>query len=245
MSYSIWSDFAYYKTNDVATYNTIAYQALQPNQNVVPSTLAPNWQVLPSGGGGGVDSLSGGTGVLTQSCLNGTYSLVGNNIELAITYPAVPPAPTTSYGSFYSSTTQLLTPSAETILTYDNRSLSSGDITPDGGIYPTRGIVVADAGVYKFLFSIQVDRSGGGTGDFQAYVKVNSVAVPETNTQIIVNQNTQTLNTCEFILNLTAGALVEVGCWTNSAGQQALAVPVSLTTPVAIPSIISNIYRLA
>lgn len=91
MSYSEWANFVYYKTGDIATYNTTPYQALQPNVDVVPTGLAPNWVVLPSGGGGGVSSLSGGTGALTQSCLNGTYSLVGNNIELAIAYPVVPP----------------------------------------------------------------------------------------------------------------------------------------------------------
>lgn len=244
MSYSQWADFVYYKLGDIATFGSITYQALQPNINVVPTGLAPDWQVLPSGGAG-VSSLETLTGAITLSCSSGTYTTAGNDIALSIAFPAPPAAPTTSYGSFYSTTTQVLTPSAETILVYDNRSVSSGDIQPAGGVYPTRGIVVADAGVYKFLFSIQIDRTGGSFGDFQAYVKVNGSAVPETNTQIIVNNNTQTINTCEFILNLGAGDVVEVGCWTNSAGQQALAVPISPTTPVAIPSIISNIYRLA
>jgi hypothetical protein len=53
MSYSSWSDFAYYNIGDIATYNTTAYSALQANRNVIPSTLAPNWAVVPSGGGGG------------------------------------------------------------------------------------------------------------------------------------------------------------------------------------------------
>lgn len=52
MSYSSWSDFAYYTTGDIATYNAVAYSALQANRNVVPSTLAPNWALVPSGGGG-------------------------------------------------------------------------------------------------------------------------------------------------------------------------------------------------
>ena len=44
MSYSTWTNFAYYEVGDVATYQNIAYIALQANQNVVPTTLAPNWK---------------------------------------------------------------------------------------------------------------------------------------------------------------------------------------------------------
>jgi hypothetical protein len=163
-------------------------------------------------------------------------------LDMAITFPIIPSV--VSYASFFSSTTQALANGAETILTYSGASINTADINPSTS-YPTQGIVVANAGIYKFLFSIQVDRTGGGSGDFQAYIKVNGVAVPNTNTQIVVNQNVQTLNTCEFIVSLLAASVVEVGCWSNSAGQRALAIPISPTTPVAIPSIISNITRIA
>lgn len=90
MSYSEWANFVYYKTGDIATYNTTAYQALQANVNVVPTTLAPNWQVLPAPAGAGVSSLSTLTGAITQSCSTGTYTTAGNDIQLAIAFPAPP-----------------------------------------------------------------------------------------------------------------------------------------------------------
>ena len=98
MSYSAWADFVYYNAGDIATYNTIAYQALQANINVIPTSLAPNWQVLPSGGGTGVSSLVGGTGALTMYSPDATFTLNGNQIDMAITFPP----PIVQYPSFIS-----------------------------------------------------------------------------------------------------------------------------------------------
>ena len=91
MSYSTWADFVYYQVGGIAEYNTIAYQALTANRNVVPtSSIGVDWSVLPSGGGGGVSSLVGGTGALTMSSGEATFTLVGNDIQMAITFPAPP-----------------------------------------------------------------------------------------------------------------------------------------------------------
>lgn len=64
MSYSEWADFVYYDVGNIASYNGIVYQALLANRNVVPTGLAPNWQLLPSGVAG-VSSLSALTGAIT------------------------------------------------------------------------------------------------------------------------------------------------------------------------------------
>ena len=66
------------------------YQALQPNINVAPTGLAPDWQVLPAPAGAGVSSLETLTGALTLSCSSGTYTTAGNDIALAIAFPAAP-----------------------------------------------------------------------------------------------------------------------------------------------------------
>ena len=250
MAVSQWSNFANYNVGDqVQNGSSVRYGCILANTNQPPPNVVYWNDLTPVASG--IASLqaltevnNGGNIVLTSPTATYTTNPGTGEIDMVIAFPSPPPAPTTTYASFYSSTTQALASGAETILTYDAKSIGTGNITPVGGVYPATGIVVADAGIYKFLFSIQVDRAGGGNGVFQAYIKVGGVAVPDTNTQIVVNQNTQTLNTCEFILSLIAGAVIEVGCWSNSAGQEALAIPISGTTPVAVPSIISNIYRL-
>jgi hypothetical protein len=90
MSYSQWANFVYYKLGDIANFGSITYQALQPNINVVPTGLAPNWQVLPAPAGAGVSSLSTLTGAITQSCSSGTYTTAGNDIALTLAFPAPP-----------------------------------------------------------------------------------------------------------------------------------------------------------
>lgn len=90
MSYSQWTNFVFYKVGDIANYGSIAYQALQPNQNVAPLPANPAWQVLPAPAGAGVSSLSTLTGAITQSCSAGTYTTAGNDIALTIAFPAAP-----------------------------------------------------------------------------------------------------------------------------------------------------------
>ena len=248
---SQWSSFANYRVGDqVQNGSSVVYGCILANTNEAPPNATYWTDLTPAGTG--LTSLqaltnadNGGNLVLSSATATFTTTPSTGTIDMTIAYPVIPPAPTTSYASFYSNTTQVLASGADTILNLDAKSIGSADITPVGGVYPSAGMVVSEAGVYKFLFSIQVDRTGGGAGDFQAWIRVNGTDVPESNTQIIVNQNIQTLNTCEFIVDIGAGQTIAVVCWSNSADNQALAVPISGTTPVAIPSIIANIYKLA
>jgi len=246
---SQWKSFVNYRVGDqVQNGSSVIYGCILVNTNEPP----PNptyWNVITPVGTG-LTSLqaltsadNGGNLVLASPTATFTTTPSTGTIDMTIAYPIVPDAPTTSYASFYSNTTQVLASGAETLLTYDAKSIGSADITI--GVFPSSLITVVNGGIYKFLFSIQVDRTGLLTGDFQAWIRVNGTDVPESNTQVIVNQNIQTLSTCEFIVDIGAGQTIEVVCWSNSANNQALAVPISPTTPVAIPSIIANIYKLA
>lgn len=150
-----------------------------------------------------------------------------------------------SYASFISSTTQNLTATVELPITNDAKTIGTPDIVPSGA-YPTSGMVVNTTGVYKLLYSAQVDKGmgGGTTADLDIYLRVNGGNVPDTATRVVVNNNIETVLTCEYIYSLTAGDVVEFIAYTTGTNVSILAVPSSPPVP-AIPSIISNIYRIA
>jgi len=152
MAYSQWTNFVNYRVGDIAVYGTTNYEALQANTNVIPSTLAPNWQVLPAPVGAGVSSLVGGTGALTMSIpTGGTVALVGNDVALSIAYPinAVYQA------TYYKTTVQNLT-SGNTDITFDGVGAWSN---PNGYITHTNGttdFTVVQTGLYQMEFYIFV-----------------------------------------------------------------------------------------
>ena len=88
MSYSEWADFIFFITGDTAMYLNDTYVALQPNIGVVPTSLAPNWVIVPPPSGSGVSSLQTLTGNLTLVSKNMTITTIGGtNIDLDVNFP--------------------------------------------------------------------------------------------------------------------------------------------------------------
>ena len=194
MSYSEWADFVYYDIGGIASYNGIVYQALQANRNIVPTTLAPNWQVLPSGGGAGVSSLETLTGAITLSSPTATFANTGNNIELTIQYP-VPPTPQVYQSTYYKTTTQNLT-SGNTDVSFDGVGVWSN---PNGYITHTNGtndFTVVQTGLYQLEFYVVVLLNNGTwttTNNKTCNIDITRPTIPEqgilTNTSLQGVQN--------------------------------------------------------
>jgi hypothetical protein len=146
-----------------------------------------------------------------------------------------------SYGSFSSTQTQALTSNVVLPVVYD-----TADVTPVGLTcsLPSADIVVTSAGTYKVLSSIQADHTALGTGTFQFWVAQNGTAVPNSATQVVLNQNLEQVMTVEWFLDVSAGDTIAVEAYSTSAGQQLLAVAASSPVP-AVPSIITTILRIA
>jgi hypothetical protein len=104
--------------------------------------------------------------------------------------------------------------------------------------------VVTAAGTYKVLSSIQADRTGTLTGTFHFWVAQNGTAVPNSATQVVLNQNLEQVMTVEWFLDASAGDTIAVEAYSTSSGQQLLAVAASSPVP-AVPSIITTVLRIA
>ena len=164
-----------------------------------------------------------------------------------ITGPAGPTGAgyfTPAYGSYISTSTQ--TPTANVILpiTYNDVGITPLNISLFGTA-PQHQIRVANTGIYKFLYSIQVDKApgGGSTADMNVFISINNTPVPQSNSRTEISNTVSIVLTCEYVLSLNAGDLVEVDVLT--AGTNCSIIAYAANSAPATPSIISNIYRIA
>jgi hypothetical protein len=182
MSYSTWADFVYYQVGGIAEYNTIAYQALTANRDVIPtSSIGTDWSVLPSGGGGGVSSLVGGTGALTMSSGEATFTLAGNDIQMAIAFPIYQ----LQYGTFLADTTNNI---SGPFVEYKPFFSTKGIATPNIGVgfgFGDTNIVLAVKAVYKVSYSVSLfNNSPLSDAIVNVYLILDGVAVDDTNTEV-------------------------------------------------------------
>jgi hypothetical protein len=142
------------------------------------------------------------------------------------------------YGSFYDTTTQ----TATAINTPEAVTFNTTDVS--NGVYigsPTSRIYVDEHSIYNFLFSIQLDKTSGGSGIFWVWPRINGVDVPDSNSQIqIQGNNAEQLVTVGYFFDLKAGDYVEIMFAVNDTTVRMDYFPASAFYP-AIPSIILTV----
>lgn len=172
-------------------------------------------------------------------------NVVGSN---GLIQPQYLPFPlNVSYGSFSSSQTQTQTngvANTPTVITHDTTEIANGVALVPGN---TSRIRVSQTGVYKFLYSIQLDKSGGSTSVCDIWIRVNGTNVPRSAGQVVVaGPNGETLPCVEYILSLNANDFVEVVFSSVDSTMAVTAFPENLVVGIpAIPSIITNIIQIA
>ena len=139
------------------------------------------------------------------------------------------------YGAFHDTTTQTAaaTGTAYTV-TFNATDLSNG-VTVGS---PTSRIVVANAGVYNFQFSLQLDKSSGAAGHTFIWARVNGSDIANSASEVAVQGTVAELIAAwNFVLQMDANDYFELMWSVDDTNIQIKAVTAAAPVP-AIPSAI-------
>jgi hypothetical protein len=149
-------------------------------------------------------------------------------------------------GAFSDTTTQTQTggvADTPTPITFNTTDISNGIVLGT----PTSRITVSKTGLYEFIFSCQLDKSGGGVDVCDVWLRKNGTDIPNTASQVVVNgTNGETLATVPFMLNLNANDYIEVVFASSDATMSIASFPATTSpyTRPAVPSIIATMKLL-
>ena len=153
-------------------------------------------------------------------------------------------------GCFISTTTQTQTggvANTPTAISFTAATVSNGISLPST---PGTLIRVSQDGTYELIFSIQFDKSGGGTSPVDVWVRVNGNDEPDSASQVVVaGTNGETIMTINTMLVLGAGDDIEIVFASSDATMAVTTFP-AWTTPgdpydrPRIPGIIVTIKSL-
>ena len=142
------------------------------------------------------------------------------------------------YGQFFDTTTQTAA-SANTpyAITFNTADVSSGVYLGS----PSSRIYVDTDGVYNIIFSIQLDKTSGGTGLFWVWPRINGVDLPNSNSQVRIQGNdSELLVTVGYFLELVANDYFEIMFAVDDVSVEVTSFPSSAFYP-AVPSIILTV----
>lgn len=156
--------------------------------------------------------------------------------------PRYPEPNVVNFGSFFSTQTQAATViNTATAISYNNAGTAYG-------IYrdPTDNtkIKVSRPATYNIQFSIQLDKTSGGTGHFYIWAAINGTAVANSGSVIRVQgNNAEIFSAANFFLPLSNGDYFQLFFSVDSLSVQLEQFAASAPVP-AIPSIILTVMQV-
>lgn len=163
---------------------------------------------------------------------------ISQSLQLLALAPPVKPAKRARYGQFYDTTVQ----TAAAINTAYAITFNTTDISY--GVYlgsPTSRVYIDTESLYNFQFSIELDKTSGGTGAFYVWPRINGVDVADSCSQFHVQgNNAEVFVAANFFFRLKAGDYVEIMWAVTDTSVQLQYFAASAFAP-AIPSIILTV----
>lgn len=143
---------------------------------------------------------------------------------------------------FYDTTTQTNpVASAANLVTYnsvgDSHRIYLGDT-------PSR-ITVAEAGVYNFQFSAQLDKTGGGADSVYIWFRQNGIDIPNSATKVVISgPNSEVVPSWNYLVTMGAGDYFEL-VWSSADANVVLAAMAASAPVPEVPSIIMTVTHVS
>ena len=139
------------------------------------------------------------------------------------------------YGAFHDTTTQTAAATGTAYAVTFNATDFNNEVTVGT---PTSRIVVANAGIYNFQFSLQLDKSSGAAGHTYIWARVNGVDVANSASEVAVQGTTaENIAAWNFVLSMNANDYFQLMWSVDDTNIQIKAVTAFAPVP-AIPSAI-------
>lgn len=163
---------------------------------------------------------------------------MSSDLDVLQMLPAQKPLKRTRYGQFYDTTTQTAAAiNTAYAITYNTTDLSYGVFLRPGN----SEVQIDTEGVYNFQFSVQIDKTSGGTASFWIWPRVNGVDVSNSASQIRIQGNdAEIFSAANFFLDLKANDYVQF-MWAVSDTSVQLQYFAAAAPVPAIPSIILTV----
>ena len=194
----------------------------------------------------------GGTTATTIADLEITPALASNvedevavlrsQIDGIYKEPPITPLTPVSFGSFYSTDTQAATViNTAKAITYNNADTAYGIYRDPGD---SSKIKVSRPAIYNVQFSIQIDKTSGGTGNFYIWPAINGTAVANSASLIqIQGNNHEIFSAANFFLPLSNGDYFQLYFSVSDLSVQLQHFAAAAPVP-AIPSIILTVMQV-
>lgn len=194
----------------------------------------------------------GGTTATSIADLEITPSLAANTedevavlktqVEDLYKTPPITPLTPVSFGSFYSTQTQAATViNTATAISYNNADTAYGIYRDPGD---NTKIKVSRPAIYNVQFSIQVDKTSGGTGRLYIWPAINGTAVANSASLVQIQGNdAEIFSAANFFLPLSNGDYFQLYFSVDALDVQLQTFAASAPVP-AIPSIILTVMQV-
>ena len=156
--------------------------------------------------------------------------------------PPVTPITPVSFGSFYSTDTQAAAViNTAYAITYNNADTAYGIYRDPGD---SSKIKVSRPAIYNVQFSVQIDKTSGGTGQFYIWPAINGTAVANSASLIqIQGNNAEIFSAANFFLPLSNGDYFQLYFSVSDLSVQLQSFAAAAPVP-AIPSIILTVMQV-